>query len=118
MPSKTMSVNGSGSERWDLVIIDEAHKCSAYTKSSSARGDEVAKTKRYQTCRAVGRQRDHLLLLTATPHHGDDDRFAHFIRLIDPDLFPEPHRVGTQGHARSAATFSGSDPIAPGRFAG
>jgi hypothetical protein len=37
-----------------------------------------------------------MLLLTATPHHGDDDRFAHFIRLIDPDLFPEPHRVGNQ----------------------
>ncbi len=27
------------SERWDLVVIDEAHKCSAYTKSSSGRGD-------------------------------------------------------------------------------
>src|SRR4029077_11763502 len=37
---------------------------------------------------------DHLLLLTATPHHGDDDRFSHFVRLIDPDLFPEPTRVG------------------------
>src|SRR5207302_9537353 len=37
---------------------------------------------------------DHLLLLTATPHHGDDDRFGHFVRLIDPDLFPEPTRVG------------------------
>jgi hypothetical protein len=36
------------------------------------------------------------LLLTATPHHGDEDRFAHFLRLIDPDLFPEPHRVGPQ----------------------
>ena len=35
-------------QRWDLVIIDEAHKCSAYTKSSSGRGDEVEKTKRYQ----------------------------------------------------------------------
>ncbi|MCY3844606.1 MAG: hypothetical protein OXH69_13815 [Acidobacteria bacterium] len=32
--------------------------------------------------------------MTATPHHGDDDRFAHFIRLLDLDLFPEPHRVG------------------------
>ena len=37
---------------------------------------------------------DHVLLLTATPHHGDDDRFGHFVRLIDPDLFPEPTRVG------------------------
>jgi hypothetical protein len=37
-----------------------------------------------------------LLLLTATPHHGDDDRFAHFIRLLDRDLFPEPHRFGAR----------------------
>src|SRR5262249_47759356 len=35
-------------QRWDLVIIDEAHKCSAYTKRSSGRGDEVEKTRRYQ----------------------------------------------------------------------
>ena len=26
------------------------------------------------------------MLLTATPHHGDEDKFAHFLRLIDPDL--------------------------------
>ncbi len=84
------------SERWDLVIIDEAHKCSAYTKSSSGRGDEAEKTKRYQLAERLAANADHLLLLTATPHHGDDDRFAHFIRLIDSDLFPEPHRVGNQ----------------------
>jgi superfamily II DNA or RNA helicase len=84
------------SERWDLVIIDEAHKCSAYTKSSSGRGDEIEKTKRYQIAERLAANTDHLLLLTATPHHGDDDRFGHFIRLIDSDLFPEPHRVGSQ----------------------
>jgi superfamily II DNA or RNA helicase len=84
------------SERWDLVIIDEAHKCSAYTKSSSTRGDEAEKTKRYQVAERLAANADHVVLLTATPHHGDDDRFAHFIRLIDPDLFPEPHRVGSQ----------------------
>src|SRR5579875_221614 len=82
------------SQRWDLVIIDEAHKCSAYTKSSSGRGDETEKTKRYQLAERLAANTDHLLLLTATPHHGDDDRFAHFIRLIDSDLFPEPSRVG------------------------
>ncbi len=84
------------SERWDLVVIDEAHKCSAYTKSAFGRGDEVEKTKRYQLAERLAANTDHLLLLTATPHHGDDDRFAHFIRLIDFDLFPEPHRVGEQ----------------------
>lgn len=80
-------------QHWDLVIIDEAHKCSAYTKSSSSRGDEVEKTKRYQLAEKLTEQSDHVILLTATPHHGDDDRFAHFIRLLDPDLFPEPHRL-------------------------
>jgi SNF2 family DNA or RNA helicase len=83
-------------ERWDLVVIDEAHKCSAYTKSSSGRGDETEKTKRYQIAERLAANTDHLVLLTATPHHGDDDRFSHFIRLIDSDLFPEPHRVGSQ----------------------
>jgi superfamily II DNA or RNA helicase len=83
-------------ERWDLVVIDEAHKCSAYTKSASGRGDETEKTKRYQLAERLAANTDHLLLLTATPHHGDEDRFAHFIRLIDADLFPEPHRVGNK----------------------
>lgn len=83
-------------ERWDLIIIDEAHKCSAYTKVSAGRGDEAEKTKRYQLAERLASKTDHLLLLTATPHHGDDDRFAHFVRLIDRDLFPEPHRVGDQ----------------------
>ena len=80
-------------QRWDLVIIDEAHKCSAFTKKSSIRGDEVDKTKRYQLAEKLTAQADHVVLLTATPHHGDDDRFAHFVRLLDPDLFPEPHRM-------------------------
>jgi superfamily II DNA or RNA helicase len=81
-------------QRWDLVIIDEAHKCSAYTKSSATRADEAEKTKRYQLAEQLTEQADHVVLLTATPHHGDDDRFAHFIRLLDRDLFPEPHRLG------------------------
>ncbi len=85
-------------QRWDLIIIDEAHKCSAYTKKSSSRGDEAEKTKRYQLAEHLTAQpAGHVLLLTATPHHGDDDRFAHFIRLLDPDLFPEPHRNSRQG---------------------
>ena len=79
-------------QRWDLVIIDEAHKCSAYTKRSSGRDDAVERTKRYQLAERLSDQCDNLLLMTATPHHGDEDRFAHFIRLLDRDLFPDPHR--------------------------
>lgn len=82
-------------QRWDLVIIDEAHKCSARTKSGGAgRGPQVEATKRYELAAKLSEQTDHVLLMTATPHHGDEDKFAHFLRLIDPDLFAEPHRLG------------------------
>lgn len=84
-------------QRWDLVIFDEAHKCSAYTKRASGRSAEAEKTKRYQLAERLTAEPDrHILFLTATPHHGDDDRFGHFLRLLDPDLFPEPHRLGVQ----------------------
>lgn len=87
-------------QRWDLVIFDEAHKCSAYTKRASGRSPEAEKTKRYQLAERLTAEPDrHILFLTATPHHGDDDRFGHFLRLLDPDLFPEPHRLGDQAQA-------------------
>lgn len=83
-------------QHWDLVVIDEAHKCSAYTRHRADRADEADKTKRYIFAENVTHPADHVLLLTATPHHGDDDRFGHFLRLIDPDLFPEPHRLNDE----------------------
>ena len=75
---------------------------SSWTKHTSAAltpsvlpvvATRLRKTRRYQLAERLAADADHLLLLTATPHHGDDDRFSHFVRLIDPDLFPEP-RVG------------------------
>lgn len=92
-------------QHWDIVIVDEAHKCAAYTKSQAGRSDEVAETKRYQLAKRLTALADHVVLLTATPHHGDEDRFAHFLRLLDPDLFPEPHRVGQQATAIRREVF-------------
>ena len=97
-------------QQWDLVIIDEAHKCSAYTKRSSGRDDAVERTRRYQLAERLSEQCDNLLLMTATPHHGDDDRFAHFIRLLDRDLFPEPHRFPSEsGRVRQNILKLGAD---------
>ncbi len=78
-------------EEWDLVVIDEAHKCSATLSKPEG-------TKRYQLARRLTDVADHVLLLTATPHHGDEGRFGYFLRLLDPDLFPEPHRLGQRAH--------------------
>ncbi|MCS6944496.1 MAG: DEAD/DEAH box helicase, partial [Sutterellaceae bacterium] len=48
--------------RWDLVIVDEAHRMSA--------ADESHKSLRYKLGELLRDTADHLLLLTATPHKG------------------------------------------------
>ncbi|MFC1960620.1 SNF2-related protein, partial [Chloroflexota bacterium] len=73
---------------WDLVIIDEAHKCAARWFSG-----EIKRTKRYALAEALSTQADRLLLLTATPHSGDVEQFAYFLRLLDSDQFVGPDRV-------------------------
>ena len=79
---------------WDLIVLDEAHKCSAYTKRSNQRSPEAKKTERYQLIEHFSeRPALSLLFLTATPHQGDEDRFSHFLHLLDPDLFVEPHKL-------------------------
>jgi superfamily II DNA or RNA helicase len=77
---------------WDLVIVDEAHKASARSKND----DSVEKTRRYQVVEGVSRQAERLLLLTATPHSGDEDRFTRFLGLLDPDQFATPDLVRKQ----------------------
>ena len=67
---------------WDLVVIDEAHKCSARTQ-----GDGLRQTARYSLAQQLSAIAERLLLLTATPHQGDADQFYNFLRLLDPDLF-------------------------------
>jgi len=67
---------------WDLVIIDEAHKCSARTQ-----GDELRRTGRYKLAEELSRISERILLLTATPHQGNVDQFHNFLRLLDPDQF-------------------------------
>jgi len=73
---------------WDLVIIDEAHKCSARWF-----GSEVKRTKRYALAEALSTQADRLVLLTATPHSGNPEQFAYFLRLLDADQFVGPDKV-------------------------
>ncbi|MEE1786888.1 helicase-related protein [Streptomyces sp. SP17BM10] len=80
--------------QWDLVIVDEAHKASAFTKRGQ--DERVVKTKRYSVVEGVAQQADRLLLLTATPHSGDEDRFTRFLGLLDPDQFSTADLVKKQ----------------------
>jgi superfamily II DNA or RNA helicase len=65
--------------RWDLVIVDEAHKMSA--------PGEDRKTYAYRLGEALSRMTDHYLLMTATPHKGDQDHFRRFLALLDADVY-------------------------------
>lgn len=67
---------------WDLLIVDEAHKFSA-----ARYGNKVYKTKRYQLGEALARRATHVLLLTATPHKGDDEAYFLLLDLLQPRLF-------------------------------
>lgn len=65
--------------RWDLIIVDEAHKMSAYSSEK--------KTLAYQLGEALSRMTDHYLLMTATPHKGDPENFSLFLQLLDRDVY-------------------------------
>lgn len=67
---------------WDMVIIDEAHKLSAYEY-----GQKTYKSKRYEAAYTLSKQCEHLLLLTATPHRGRTDTFKKLLQLLDEDIF-------------------------------
>lgn len=65
--------------RWDLVIVDEAHKMSAYAHDK--------KTLAYQLGESLSSMTDHYLLMTATPHKGDPENFCLFLSLLDRDVY-------------------------------
>jgi superfamily II DNA or RNA helicase len=71
-------------QRWDLLIVDEAHKMAAYR-----RGTKLARTRRYRLGEFLTDYTEHLLLLTATPHKGDPENFRLLLQLLDPDLFAD-----------------------------
>ncbi len=64
---------------WDLIIVDEAHKMSAYS--------EDKKTLAFQLGEALSERTDHFLLMTATPHKGDPENFRLFLSLLDRDVY-------------------------------
>ncbi len=71
--------------RWDLVIVDEAHKMAAYRY-----GDKTTKTERYRLGELLSRIGHFLLFLTATPHRGDPNNFHLLLDLLQPGLFANP----------------------------
>jgi len=65
--------------RWDMVIVDEAHRMSARSEDHT--------TYAYRLGRELSKMTDHYLLMTATPHKGDPEHFRRFLALLDADVY-------------------------------
>jgi SNF2 family DNA or RNA helicase len=82
---------------WDLIIVDEAHKMSAY--------NEDKKTLAYQLGESLSEMTDHYLLMTATPHKGDPKNFSLFLRLLDRDVYGDIKSLEKAMAERSAPFY-------------
>jgi superfamily II DNA or RNA helicase len=83
---------------FDLVVCDEAHRLTAQRRFLS---QKLEKTSNYRLLEFLVASRlirhvanadntprsPRLLLLSATPHQGDDERFLYLLHLVRPDLF-------------------------------
>lgn len=67
---------------WDLVVFDEAHHLTAYKN-----GGKVKKTENYKLSEVMKDISRDLILLSATPHQGDNFRFWMLVQLLNPALF-------------------------------
>jgi superfamily II DNA or RNA helicase len=82
---------------WDLTIVDEAHRMSAF--------DLEHKTLRYRLGELLRDASDHLLLLTATPHKGDPVNFSFFLQLLDQDAYADVRSIREAMNQRRAPFY-------------
>ncbi|HUX40069.1 MAG TPA: helicase-related protein [Rectinemataceae bacterium] len=62
----------------ELVVVDEAHTCTIAGQN---------RQRRYELLRSLVADPDrHLIMLTATPHSGDDVAFHNLLGLLDPEF--------------------------------
>lgn len=63
----------------DFVIVDEAHACVGTHKGKQQRFELLSELTKDPSRR--------MIMLTATPHSGDEEAFARLLSLIDPEFF-------------------------------
>ncbi|MCH9733547.1 MAG: DEAD/DEAH box helicase [Actinomycetia bacterium] len=79
----------------ELVIVDEAHTCVAPASVSKSSQAHL----RYALLRKLADDTDrHLVLLTATPHSGDDTAWQSLIGLLDDRLAQLPADLSGRDH--------------------
>ena len=69
---------------WDLIVFDEAHRL-----SRRQWGQKYESSERFRLAVALRKRTDALLLLSATPHQGMQDKFQALLELLRPELKEE-----------------------------
>lgn len=86
--------------KWDLCIVDEAHKMSAYKY-----GEKISKTQRYNFGEHLSPITNYLLFLTATPHRGDPENFRLLLDLLEPGFFADISMLSQSIHNKDNPLF-------------
>ncbi len=86
----------------DLVIVDEAHTA---VSDGSSQNRNSSRTQRHELMRKLATdQQRHLILVTATPHSGQQQGFDNLLELLDPEL-PGLDLATLEGRERLARHF-------------
>jgi superfamily II DNA or RNA helicase len=65
---------------WDIVVFDEAHRL-----SRTQYGMQYDSSERFRLAVALRKRTDSILLLSATPHQGKQDKFQALLEIIRPE---------------------------------
>jgi len=83
----------------ELVIVDEAHGCTL--------GAERARQLRHALVKDLAQDlRRHLILVTATPHSGNEDAFRSLLALVEPSLADLPDDLSGPQHEAHRRTLA------------
>ena len=67
-------------EHWDLIIFDEAHRL-----SRRQYGNKLEASQRFGLAADLRQQTESMILLSATPHQGMQDKFLALLELLHPE---------------------------------
>lgn len=83
----------------DLVIVDEAHTCAAAPGRSARQQRHELLQDLVDPLQSSGTSR-HLILVTATPHSGDEETFRSLLSLLDPQFARLPADLSGEHNRR------------------
>ena len=85
----------------ELVIVDEAHGCTLSGKVGQSR------QARFELVRDISASEDrNLILVTATPHSGNEDAFRSLLSLIDTKFADLPHDLELESRSAIRAELA------------